>query len=198
MFIQSSILQYGIRKVVDICFPESLTQQSAEFPYWLTFDDGPHPQSTPYLLDLLNDLELKACFFLIGENIEQYPNLFQDILDAGHAVGNHTFSHISAYHHSSQAYLKDVQLCQKIYPFQFFRPPYGRLKPSDYYSLKSQFRIVHWSSLMWDWSSKFSSDKWEQLIANSNQNSDIIVLHDSEKAFQQVQKIAKFLRKYSD
>ena len=194
MFIQSPLMQFGIRKLVQLRFPKALTSQSSDFPYWLTFDDGPHPESTPYLLDLLDELNQKACFFVIGQNVERYPHQFEQILAAGHAVGNHTYSHLSASDSTPQEYAIDIQKCQSLYPFSYFRPPYGKLTAQHYLAIPKELETIYWTKLLWDWSSHYSESRWEQIIQSSRPNSDILVMHDSDKAFPQVQKIAKFLR----
>ena len=166
----------------------------ADRSLYLTFDDGPDPGSTPKILALLNDYGIKATFFLIGEKLDKYPELGKAILDHGHMVGNHTFSHFSGWGTSYNKYINDVLKCQltiqnilKQNPI-LFRPPYGRLTFKQVKRLSSNFSIIAWSHSSGDYNFKLNIDKSFYYI-NKVKPGSILLFHDSQKAIQNTIKI---------
>ncbi len=152
---------------------------------YLTFDDGPHPDSTPWILELLEKSNAKATFFCIGKNINKYPEWFSKIIDAGHHVGNHTYNHENGWNTDDHDYLKSIELCDvemKRFGIRtsLFRPPYGRIRKSQVQNL-SHKDIVMWSHLSWDFAKKFNNSKSFNTLRKANAGS-ILVFHDSLKA----------------
>lgn len=152
---------------------------------YLTFDDGPHPEITPYVLNELKKYNAKATFFCIGENVARYPNIYQQIIDAGHSVGNHTYKHLNGWKMNTKLYLNDIKEASKLINSNLFRPPFGRIKKEQIKALKidsSKTKIIMWSFLAGDWDKNISPEKCYARIKNKISDGDIIVLHDSEKA----------------
>ncbi|MDD2562786.1 MAG: polysaccharide deacetylase family protein [Salinivirgaceae bacterium] len=117
---------------------------------FLTFDDGPNPSTTPYILDVLDQNDIKATFFCIGKNVERHPALFDDIILRGHAVGNHTYSHLKGWRCSNEEYINDINLAAEYIQGKLFRPPYGQMKLSQIKLLRDHYKIFFWSVLSWD------------------------------------------------
>lgn len=151
-----------------------------ESVFFLTFDDGPDPQITPFLLDLLKQYNWKATFFCVGENIKKYPELFQRIVQEGHAIGNHTMKHEKGKKTDLDAYLKSVEDFNELYPTKLFRPPYGSLTTEQKKILSKKYQLIFWSWLTYDFDPKISNEKILQRAAKL-QTGEIVVLHDNAK-----------------
>lgn len=149
---------------------------------FLTFDDGPVPETTPWLLDLLDEYDAKATFFLIGKNVEKSPALYQELINRGHAVGNHTYSHVSGWKLGFKKYVEDINLAAKFIDSKLFRPPYGKITPLQLNYLKKHFNIIFWDVLSYDFSQKTSSEKCLVNVLSRYKDGSIIVFHDSVKA----------------
>lgn len=149
---------------------------------YLTFDDGPVPDVTPWVLDQLKLYEQKATFFCVGENVEKYPKIFQRILEEGHSVGNHTFHHLNSWKSGHQAYLNDISLCDNVLSSQLFRPPYGKLTLRQLNTLSKSKNIIMWSILSGDFDSKLTPNDCLQNVIKNLEKGSIIVFHDSIKA----------------
>lgn len=153
---------------------------------YLTFDDGPHPTITPWVLSLLEDYNMKATFFVIGDNVRKYPDVLQNIIDEGHSVGNHTYHHLKGWKTPTKKYIENIFQADKIInspkPISF-RPPYGRIKREQIRALKKENNraIYMWSLLPHDYSSKLNIVKAKKAL-DSLRDGDIIVFHDSLKA----------------
>jgi peptidoglycan/xylan/chitin deacetylase (PgdA/CDA1 family) len=150
---------------------------------YLTFDDGPHPVATPFVLEVLKRHNVKATFFCLGKNIHQYPHLFYELLNEGHQVGNHTYNHLNGYKTTLKNYVNDYYLCQKIYPFKLFRPPYGRITFKQLYYLKKRTRVVMWTVLSKDYLQNITPETCIKNILQHTKSGSILVFHDSAKAF---------------
>jgi peptidoglycan/xylan/chitin deacetylase (PgdA/CDA1 family) len=149
---------------------------------YLTFDDGPVPEVTPDVIKILNDFNVKATFFCVGDNVRKHKDIFDRLVSEGHAVGNHSFNHINGWKTSPGAYYNNVMHCRDFFDSRLFRPPHGRLTPSQYLLLKKDFRFVLWSVLTMDYHHAISP---EQCLRNATENllpGSIIVFHDSIKA----------------
>lgn len=166
---------------------------------FLTFDDGPTPNITPFILNLLNEYQAKATFFCIGEQVKKYPQQFQMIIDGGHAVGNHTFSHPKGWQTNTENYLQDVARCAEVFQSQLFRPPYGQLTPKQYKTLKKQYKIVIWEIMNGDFSAETSSDDCLKTVTKNISAGSVIVLHDKERIAEKIKdylpKLMEFLSK---
>ncbi len=149
---------------------------------YLTFDDGPTPEITPTVLDLLDQYQAKATFFCLGRNVERFPDIFQEIQARGHATGNHTYSHLKGWRTKNHHYFEDIELAEKLIPSQLFRPPYGQIKRSQIKFLSRKFKIIMWDVMAWDFDQKRPKENCYSIVKNLTRNGSIIVLHDSIKA----------------
>ncbi len=161
---------------------------------FLTFDDGPVPGLTPWVLDLLDDYNFKATFFCVGDNVRKYPEIYQRILNKGHIVGNHTFNHLNGWHTENDVYLENVKKCDHYFETELFRPPYGKLKPGQANLLKNEKTIVMWDILSGDFDAHISPEKCLNNVMNNFKPGSIIVFHDNLKAQEKLQYVLpKFL-----
>lgn len=189
----SSLFPAKIPYVIKALFPNriwSLDAGKRKHPssVYFTFDDGPIPEVTPWVLDVLKEYNAKASFFCIGENLQRYPDIGKRILEEGHALGNHTQHHLNNWKTKSEAYLADVKLAQRYIdtyqlPYKLFRPPYGKLRTKDAKRLlDNAYEIIMWDILSKDYDASITKEK---CLANVTKNLDagsIVVFHDSLKA----------------
>ena len=153
---------------------------------YLTFDDGPHPEITDFVLDQLAVFNAHATFFCIGKNVVAHPQVYQRILAGGHAVGNHTFNHFNGWKTASDVYLADIGEAQKYIDSTLFRPPYGRITRFQLALIKNKrFNLtpVMWTVLSGDFDQKISAEKCLQNVLKHTEAGSIVVFHDSEKAW---------------
>lgn len=164
----------------------SISTQEKEM--FLTFDDGPIPEITPWVLEILKKYKAKATFFCIGDNIKKHPELFKRILSEGHSVGNHTFHHINGWKTLAKTYLEDVKLCQREMQSNsaqsnLFRPPYGKCTTTQAKAiLNKNQQIIMWDIISKDYDAKVSREHCFERIQNRAKPGSIIVFHDSLKA----------------
>jgi peptidoglycan/xylan/chitin deacetylase (PgdA/CDA1 family) len=160
---------------------------------YLTFDDGPVPGPTEYVLNTLRHFNIQATFFCIGDNVRKHPEVFSRILAEGHQAGNHTFHHLNGWKHEDDQYLKNIEACRKeMFPAQegsslLFRPPYGKIKFSQIKALESTYSIVMWDVLSKDYDRNLSP---EQCLSNTLKflrPGSIVLFHDSLKAEKNMQ-----------
>ncbi|GAB4408806.1 MAG: polysaccharide deacetylase family protein [Microscillaceae bacterium] len=155
-------------------------------PLYLTFDDGPIPGLTEYVLDLLWEYKAKATFFCVGDNIRKNPAVFARVLAEGHQVANHTYHHLNGAKTPTQAYLQNVALCQQLLPAQavkpLFRPPYGRLTLAQQKALQNQYRLIMWDVLSYDFDARLPPDECWFYSQRNTQPGSIVVFHDNRKA----------------
>ncbi|MEO9476390.1 MAG: polysaccharide deacetylase family protein [Cyclobacteriaceae bacterium] len=178
------------KRLFSECLWEVKTSQKT---IYLTFDDGPTAIVTDYVLDQLDQFNARATFFLIGQNVQQHPELAQKLITAGHQVGNHTQHHVSGWKVKSHEYVSEVELCdQELANLKisspFFRPPYGRIRPAQVKTLSRDKRIVMWSYLTGDFDSNLNIEKSLSGIKKLTSGA-IIVFHDSQKAFSNLKKL---------
>ncbi|SHF75299.1 polysaccharide deacetylase family protein [Pedobacter caeni] len=153
---------------------------------YLTFDDGPIPDVTDFVLKTLKSFNAKATFFCIGDNIQKHPDIFGRLKSDGHRIGNHTFNHLKGWKTEDQVYLQNFRQCQELTNTNLFRPPYGRIKKSQISKLRREFpdlRIIMWDVLSGDFDLKLSPQKCYDQVVKHAENGSIIVFHDSLKAF---------------
>lgn len=153
---------------------------------YLTFDDGPIPGPTEFVLDQLKSFHIKATFFCIGDNVRKHPGVFSRVLEEGHAVGNHTFNHLSGWATDNVKYRHNIEMFEKIVadkttPSRLFRPPYGRIKRSQIKVL-SDYKIIMWDVLAFDFSKTLSPETCFSKTRDAVRDGSIIVFHDSLKA----------------
>ena len=161
----------------------------------LTFDDGPVPGVTDWVLDELAKRGLSATFFMVGDNVRKHPSLANEVVAAGHQVGNHTYHHLSGWKTSTATYLKDVTACDAILEdtlgltTNLFRPPYGWMKPLQARMVAKDKKIVMWSLLSYDFDSSLAPEKIIQVCKSRTSSGTILVFHDQEKTKEQLKKV---------
>ena len=158
---------------------------------YLTFDDGPHPQVTPWVLEQLREHNAKATFFCIGKNVVLFPEVYQQILAEGHTVGNHTHNHLNGWKVPSRAYVQNITEAASYIQSSLFRPPYGRMKQKHLASLNQALntnaKVIMWDVLSADFDSSITREQCAANVLKHTQAGSIIVFHDSEKAFPNLQ-----------
>lgn len=170
-------------------FPQCMWQVAThEKNIYLTFDDGPTPNITEKTLKILEKYDAKATFFMLGKQVTAHPTLAQEVLSAGHSIGNHSFSHLNGWKTPNNAYFEDIAQGQKIiedtlhFSPTLFRPPYGKITPKQMAYLAKKYQIVMMDILCGDFDAKQSPEMCSQIIQKHLQKGSIIVYHDSEKA----------------
>lgn len=151
---------------------------------FITFDDGPVPFITPWILDTLKSYGAKATFFCVGENVTRYPEIYHRILSEGHTAGNHTYNHLNGWKTRTAAYLDNITKCSAVVKSNLFRPPYGKLKRKQIRSsyLHDNYRIIMWDVLSYDYDQKVSPEKCLQNVLKYAREGSVIVFHDNIKA----------------
>lgn len=171
---------YHIPKIIQKLFPGVIWSiPNSENKVFLTFDDGPDPEGTPRILDILAEYDARATFFCLGRQVEKFPALFERIKKEGHEIGNHTFNHISGWTTSHKKYFADIEKANAIIGSKLFRPPYGRIKPSQIRALKEQYKIVMWDVLSGDYERNLTSEACLRNVVDKARIGSIIVMHDN-------------------
>ncbi|TRO64284.1 polysaccharide deacetylase family protein [Christiangramia sabulilitoris] len=189
-------------------YPNRLSKVDNPKAIYLTFDDGPVPEATPWVLDLLKEFNAKATFFCIGENIEKYPDIFRRIQQEGHCTGNHTFNHLDGWKTKTREYLKNTRKAREIMTaetnqtfdsqtqntetssIKIFRPPFGKIKNSQAKKLVSSgYKIVMWDVISGDYDRDFSAEECYKNVIENATTGSTIVFHDSVKALKNLQEI---------
>ena len=150
---------------------------------FLTFDDGPTPGVTEWILATLARYDARATFFVLGKNVELYPDLYRRIVDAGHRVGNHTYSHQKGWKMSLERYTEDVDFANDLLHTDLFRPPYALITPAQARLLGQRYKLVMWDVLSRDYSRRISPRACLRNVVPHLEAGAIVVFHDSEKAF---------------
>lgn len=170
---------YVLKKVM----PSAVWRKSAtEKKLYLTFDDGPIPELTPWVLDVLKQYSIKATFFCVGHNVHKHPELYVRILNEGHSVGNHTYNHINGWNTDTNEYLENIEKCAELLNSKLFRPPYGKLKPTQIKRIKANYAIIMWDVLSGDYDTTIAPERCLLNVTNAIRNGSIIVFHDNIKA----------------
>ena len=182
-----------IPKFIQILFPSIIwRQKNYQNNIWLTFDDGPTPKVTPFILNTLKEENVKATFFLVGEQIERQPDLYNQIISDGHVIANHSYSHINSWKSNTLDYLNDIEKCQKLMPKnKLFRPPYGKISALQIRRLKKKYKIILWDVLSWDFSLSIAPSKVKRNVMKNTKQGSIIVFHNNQKSFQNLTSILK-------
>ena len=149
---------------------------------YLTFDDGPVPEVTPWVLHELSKYNARATFFCIGDNVRKHPEIYQQIIASGHLTGNHTQHHLSGWNVKHDIYIQDVEAAAVFIKSSLFRPPYGRITPSIIKRLKSTYKIIMWDVLSYDFDVTRTAEYCAKKVIGSAHKGSIIVFHDSIKA----------------
>lgn len=153
---------------------------------YLTFDDGPNPVITPWVLSLLKQYNAKATFFCVGGNVEKYREVYDLTIADNHVIGNHTYSHKNGWRTRRENYLEDVRKCSSVFPSTLFRPPYGKLRKTHYKSIREDYKIVMWDVLSGDFDKKLPNEKCLSNVLDNTTPGSVIVFHDSEKALKKL------------
>ena len=174
---------------------------------YLTFDDGPTPRITKFVLDELKKHNAKATFFCIGKNIENHPEIFNKIIADGHSIGNHTQNHLNGWKTNTTSYLENIDICENVISNEveksqyskLYRPPYGKIKPSQANKLiKKGYKIIMWDVLSADFDTKISKEECLENVLRNTKKGSIIVFHDSIKASEKIQFVLpKILEEFS-
>ena len=163
---------------------------------YLTFDDGPVPEVTPQVLDILRNYNIKATFFCVGENVQKYPEIYSEILNQGHQTGNHTFNHLNGIRVSTDEYLANIKKATKNIESRLFRPPYGRISYRQKKKLQSRFEIIMWDILTHDYSQNLNPESILKNIKRYTRKGSIVVFHDSIKAKKNVLRVLPLAIEY--
>ncbi|MDR2121466.1 MAG: polysaccharide deacetylase family protein [Tannerella sp.] len=153
---------------------------------YLTFDDGPVPEVTPWVLDTLDTYGIKATFFCVGDNVRKYPYIFDMLTARGHKVGNHTYNHIKGTHFLSKNYVKNVDKAAELIKSDLFRPPHGHMRLPQLYRLRKRFKIIMWDVVTRDYSPHMTARGVFNVVKKYARNGSIIVFHDSLKAIERM------------
>ena len=166
---------------------------------YLSFDDGPHPVATPFVLNQLKKFNAKATFFCIGKNVMEYPAIYQQILLEGHSVGNHTHNHLNGFKTNDEEYYKNIATAGSYIASKLFRPPYGKATRRQLKNLTAGtngFTPVMWSVLSGDFDTGITAETCLQNVIRNTSDGAIVVFHDSEKAFNKLQQTLPKLLQY--
>lgn len=182
-------------RIVKWLFPRYIWDyQTKEKTVWLTFDDGPIPAVTPWVLEQLSVHNARATFFCIGDNVRKHPDIFGKLLDAGHTIGNHTFNHWNGWKTPAPDYLANVMACREAIcertddRHRLFRPPYGRITRKQARVLRRQgYKIIMWDVVSADFDAGISPEQCVQNVVRNVRPGSIIVFHDSVKAWKNLE-----------
>ena len=169
-------------------YPKALWRMDPkEHSVYLTFDDGPIPEATPFILDTLSKYGVKATFFMVGDNVRKYPHLYERIKAEGHQVGNHTYNHMGSIRHTLKTYVKNTNKANELIHSKYFRPPHGWMRPAAYIWLKHKYKVVMWDVVTRDYSKLLTAEDVVNNIKTYTRNGSIITFHDSLKSIDKLQ-----------
>ena len=164
-------------------YPKGIFRKNPEeHSVYLTFDDGPIPEATPFILDVLDRYGVKATFFMVGDNVRKYPELMEEIARRGHRLGNHTFNHIGGFGCRSKTFLRNAYEADKLIHSHLFRPPRGWMRWTQYMRLRRKFTIIMWDVVTRDYSRLLTADDVVNNVKRYTRNGSIITFHDSLKS----------------
>jgi peptidoglycan/xylan/chitin deacetylase (PgdA/CDA1 family) len=149
---------------------------------YLTFDDGPIPEITPWILDVLKSSGVKATFFCVGDNVSKYQDIYTRILEDGHKVGNHTNNHLNGWKTSLKEYKENTSLAKAKIDSNLFRPPYGRITRKQYHEISKEFKLIFWDVLTHDYNSDINPEKCLKNAIKYTRNGSVVVFHDNLKS----------------
>lgn len=171
-------------KFIQALFPSLVwRKETLNKEIWLTFDDGPEPDVTPWILSVLKKENITATFFLVGEQIEEFPELVGAIIKEGHTIANHSYSHKNGWLCTKEKYIADIEKCQELMPNnKLYRPPYGKITKAQITLLKEKYKIILWDVLSWDFQQNTSPERVQGNILKNTKEGSIIVLHNNQKS----------------
>lgn len=177
-------------KFIQRLFPGLIWKyDDTENTIYITFDDGPIPNSTTDILKVLRRYNAKATFFCVGDNIRKYPELYKEIVSEGHGVGNHTYNHLSGWSNKNECYLDNIEKGSKFVNSNLFRPPYGKMKPSQIKAVSDKYKIIMWDVLSGDFDPKIDAERCYKNVVENTEKGSIIVFHDNLKSTQKIQTV---------
>jgi len=178
-------------KFIQALFPSLVwRKETLDKEIWLTFDDGPTPEVTPLILSVLKKENVKATFFLVGQQIEEFPELVSAIIQDGHTIANHSYSHKNGWLTNKEKYLEDIENCQELMPNnKLFRPPYGKITKAQIAVLKEKYKIILWDVLSYDFKQNTSPKKVQENIIQNTTSGSIIVMHNNLMSFKNLESI---------
>jgi len=187
-------------KIAKKAFPRlTWNGDKEEKAIYLTFDDGPTPEITIWILNLLEKYNAKASFFCLGKNVVMHPKLLDYIICEGHTIGNHTYSHLNAWKTDKYRYLNDIASCEKVFHSKYFRPPYGKLKPGIRTQILKKHEIIMWDVMSYDFDNDLSGEDCYQNVVKHARRGSIVVFHDSYKAEKNMKEsLPKVLKHFSE
>ena len=227
-FLNMNSLLVKYPQLLKLLYPKRLSVISEAKSIYLTFDDGPIPGVTPWVLQQLKEFNAKGTFFCIGDNIRKHPQIFQQVLAEGHSIGNHTYNHLNGWKTSVKNYLENIEKCQQLMEefhekwrvesgewkveneerevergisgSKLFRPPYGKIKNSQASKLANLgYQLVMWDVLSWDFDKNIEAEECYQNVIRNSKEGSIIVFHDSLKASENLKKVLpRVLQYYSE
>ncbi|GHT02824.1 polysaccharide deacetylase [Bacteroidia bacterium] len=153
---------------------------------YLTFDDGPIPEMTPWVLDVLDQYHIRATFFCVGDNVRKYPHIYREIMERGHLTGNHTFHHLQGLKVRSKTYLKDIQEAEERIESKLFRPPHGHMRLPQFFNLRKRYDVIMWDVVTRDYSCLMTPEQVFDNVKKYTRNGSVIVFHDSLKAEEKI------------
>ncbi|MCF0160755.1 MAG: polysaccharide deacetylase family protein [Bacteroidaceae bacterium] len=156
---------------------------------YLTFDDGPIPEATPFVIETLDRYGIKATFFMVGDNVHKHPETYQMVVDHGHRIGNHTYNHLGGFRHLSSTYLANTEKANELLHTDLMRPPHGWMRWIQYHTLRKHYRIVMWDVVTRDYSKRLSAQDVLNNVKRYTRNGSIITFHDSLKSIDKLRKI---------
>ena len=176
-----------------IVYPECIWKvKTKEKILYVTFDDGPHPDATPFVLEQLKKFNALATFFCIGKNVEQHFEIYKQVIESGHAVGNHTYDHLNGWKTQDAIYLENIFKAKKIIDSNLFRPPYGRITKFQLARLdgeKFKMSTIMWDVLSGDFDVKLSAENCFLNVARNAKEGSILVFHDSAKSLDKLKEV---------
>ena len=178
-------------KFIQALFPSLVWRKETLYKeIWLTFDDGPTPEVTPWILSVLKKENIQATFFLVGQQIEEFPELVGAIIKGGHKIANHSFSHKNGWLTNKEKYLEDIENCQALMPNnKLFRPPYGKITKAQIAVLKDKYKIILWDVLSYDFQQNISPKRVQENIIKNTKAGSIIVMHNNLMSFKNLEPI---------
>jgi peptidoglycan/xylan/chitin deacetylase (PgdA/CDA1 family) len=178
------MFKYKIPYILQLFYPNYTWKvNTQEKVVYFTFDDGPHPEITPWVLSELAKYNAKATFFMVGANIEKYPETFEKVIQSGNAIGNHTFNHLNGWKTKDENYFDNINKCKELIESNLFRPPYGRIKSKQAKHILNEFKVIMWDRLSRDYDINLNIEESLKAMKKLPSNGSIFVFHDSEKAF---------------
>ena len=180
-------------KIVRLLYPSLVWKKKTDSKkLWLTFDDGPHPYVTTWILSILKTENIKATFFLLGREIQKFPKIIKKIKEEGHMIGNHSYSHKNGWTTANKTYFQDIEKCQKLIPNnKLYRPPYGKLNSTQIHKLKKEYKLILWDVLSMDFSNSITTSRIKKNVLDNVENGSIIVFHNNKKSFKNLKLVLK-------